>query len=179
MNPLLTLVLRVVISKELNLFNKMSSFRNFGHDGPEKFKDLGINAKNSEFHAGMGLINLNHIVKIINKRKILSERYDYNLKKLNAKKPLWHKNSNQNYHYYPLIFHSNGLLLKAIDLLESNNIYGRRYFYPVLSNALPYVKSIDLEVADNISERIFCLPLYYDLSIKQVDFICNLLTSIK
>src|SRR5690606_27065948 len=43
------------------LLKKMSFIRNFGHNGPSDFKELGLNGKNSEFHAAMGLCNLNYV----------------------------------------------------------------------------------------------------------------------
>ncbi len=65
-----------VFSRDSNLHNKMGLMRNFGHDGPEVFSDIGINGKNSEFHAAMGLVNIKWLDEIIAKRKLLSELYD-------------------------------------------------------------------------------------------------------
>ena len=152
---------------------------NFGHDGPEKFQGLGINGKNSEFHAAMGLANLIYIDAINSKRKKLTERYNLKLKKFNALKCLWHKKSASNYAYCPLIFDSEDLLLKCIETLKANEIFGRRYFYPSLTASLPYTKYRALENVDNISKRIFCLPLYHNLSIEEVDLICRLLLKIQ
>jgi dTDP-4-amino-4,6-dideoxygalactose transaminase len=61
--------------------------RNFGHNGPEDFFGVGINAKNSEYHAAMGLCNLKYIEEIKEKRKSQSEYYDEILQKLDIKTP--------------------------------------------------------------------------------------------
>jgi dTDP-4-amino-4,6-dideoxygalactose transaminase len=45
----------------------MAFMRNFGHKNADEFYGLGINAKNSEFHAAMGLCNLKHVDSIIEK----------------------------------------------------------------------------------------------------------------
>lgn len=164
-----------VVTKDLNLFKKMDYMRNFGHDGPEKYHGLGINGKNSEFHAAMGLANLKHITAIHDQRKKLTERYHLMLKKFNGIIPLWHKKSVSNYAYYPIIFKSEETLLKCIDALKTNEIFGRRYFYPSLATSLPYVKTIYLKNTDNISKRIFCLPLFHNLNIDDVDLICSIL----
>ena len=169
----------LITTKSSDLLKKMAMMRNFGHDGPEVFSELGINGKNSEFHAAMGLVNLKHIEAIIKKRKLLSERYDDKLISFNAKKPVWNDLASKNYSYYPIIFQSEDLLLKCIDALGKNEIFGRRYFYPSLANSLPYVASKKLSIADDISKRIFCLPLYYDLSLEEVDFICRILLRIQ
>ena len=169
----------LVITKEPKLLKEMAHMRNFGHDGPEKFYNLGINGKNSEFHAAMGLANLNYIQAIHDKRKLLTDRYDEKLKNFNAIKPLWHKDSKSNYAYYPIVFDNEGLLLKCIDLLKINEIFGRRYFYPSLSYSLPYLESKPLKWADDISKRVFCLPLYFNLTLEEVDMICRLLLRVQ
>ena len=155
----------LVITKEPKLLKEMAHIRNFGHDGPEKFYNLGINGKNSEFHAAMGLANLNYIQAIHDKRKLLTDRYDEKLKNFKAIKPLWHKDSKPNFAYYPIVFDNEELLLKCIDLLKMNEIFGRRYFYPSLSYSLPYLESKPLKWADDISKRVFCLPLYFNLTL--------------
>ena len=149
--------------------------RNFGHDGPETFYNLGINGKNSEFHAAMGLANLNYVDKIHNQRKLLSERYDEKLKNFRAIKPVWHSKSENNYAYYPIVLESEALLLACFEHLKKNEIFGRRYFYPSLANNLPYLEPKTLPTTDNISKRVLCLPLYYDLTIAEIDLICRLL----
>jgi dTDP-4-amino-4,6-dideoxygalactose transaminase len=165
----------LIITKDSKLLKELAHMRNFGHDGPEKFHGLGINGKNSEFHAAMGIANLNYITAIHEKRKLLSERYDEKLKNLKAVKPVWHKKSQSNYAYYPIVFDNEELLLKCAEMLRMNEIFGRRYFYPSLANSLPYLDSLDLKITNNISERVFCLPLYYNLTVEEVDMICRFL----
>lgn len=165
----------LVITKEPKLLKEISHMRNFGHSGPETFHNLGINGKNSEFHAAMGLANFNYIQAIHDKRKLLTDRYDEKLKTLKAIKPLWHKDSKSNYAYYPIVFDNEELLLKCIDLLKLNEIFGRRYFYPSLPSSLPYLESTPLKWADDISKRVFCLPLYFNLTLEEVDMICRML----
>ena len=165
----------VVTSDEL-LRAKIKFMHNFGHDGPEAYHGLGINGKNSEFHAAMGLTNLKYVETIHEKRKNISKYYDLKLKNFNAVKPLWHKNSFSNYAYYPLVFENEKFLLKSIKLLEEKNIFGRRYFYPSLSTCLPYIKTKTFKNVDSISKRVFCLPLYFELTFEDVDLICSILT---
>ena len=168
-----------IITTDAALLKKMSYMRNFGHSGPEEFDGLGINGKNSEFHAAMGIANLPYAGAIHNQRKKLTERYNLKLKNFKGIRPLWHKNSSSNYSYYPIVFESEAFLLKCIDILKSNEIFGRRYFYPSLSTCLPYARTKALENADDIAKRIFCLPLYYNLTIEEVDLICRLLLRVQ
>ena len=165
----------LVVTKDAELLKKLAYIRNFGFNGPEAFAELGINGKNSEFHAAMGLINFDYIQPILRKRKMLTERYDDKLRSLNAKKPKWHSQSVSNHAYYPVIFESETLMIKCMEHLKSLEIFTRRYFYPSLASSLPYLPSQALHVTDDISARILCLPLYYDLTFEEVDLICRLL----
>ncbi|MCR5861688.1 DegT/DnrJ/EryC1/StrS family aminotransferase [Flavobacterium sp. J372] len=169
----------LIVTKDPQLLKKLAYMRNFGFNGPEAFAELGINGKNSELHAAMGLVNLKYIEAIHNKRKEISERYDEKLKGLKAVRPKWHKDSAQNYAYYPVVFESEELLLKSVQKLAGNNIGARRYFYPSLANTLPYLNPVELEVTDTISKKVLCLPLYYDLSLEEVDLICRLLLRVQ
>lgn len=169
----------LVFSKCPGILKKLSYIRNFGHDGPEAFSELGFNGKNSEFHAAMGLANLKHLPRVIEKRRSLTERYDEKLQDFNAVKPKWHNRANNNYAYYPLVLESEELLLKCLKSLKDREIFARRYFYPSLANSLPYLPKKSLEVTDDIARRVVCLPLYYDLDEVEVDLICRLLLRVQ
>jgi dTDP-4-amino-4,6-dideoxygalactose transaminase len=162
----------LVISNSLKFHKKIEYMKNFGHKGPEEYSGLGINGKNSEFHAALGLINLSYITKIHNKRKLLSETYD---RLVSLKKPLWNLSGTKNYSYYPVIFSSEKELLMVQRKLEKNNIFGRRYFYPSLNTCLNYVENHFMKNSENISKRVFCLPIYYDLEIDVVRRICSII----
>lgn len=169
----------LVITKDPHLLKKLAYMRNFGFDGPEKFAELGLNAKNSEFHAAMGLANLKYLEKIHQKRKLLSHRYDEKLRTFKARRPIWHSESENNFSYYPIIFENEELMLKCIENLKSYEIFTRRYFYPSLADSLPYVERKQLSVTDQTSKKVLCLPLYHDLTIEEVDMICRLLLRIQ
>ncbi len=169
----------LVVSKDAALLKKLAYMRNFGFDGPESFADLGINGKNSEYHAAMGLANLKYLDVIHQKRKELTARYDEKLKNLKARRPIWHSASENNFAYYPLVFESKELMLQCIELLKLNEIFTRRYFYPSLATSLPYVKPQDLPLTDDISKKVLCLPLYYDLTLEEVDLICRLILRVQ
>lgn len=169
----------LLITKDPDLLKKLAYIRNFGFDGPENFAELGLNGKNSELHAAMGLANLKYIDAIRQKRKTLTLQYDEKLKNLKAVRPIWHLNSENNYSYYPIVFESEELMLKCMEQLKSHEIFTRRYFYPSLANSLHYLEKQDLEVTDDIAKRVLCLPLYYDLTLEEVDLIARHLLRIQ
>lgn len=169
----------LLFTKDPLLLKKLASIRNFGISGFDSFAELGLNGKNSEFHAAMGLANLKFIEEILNKRKALAERYNERLDTLKASRPLWHPHSENNAAYYPVIFDTEVLMLECIAELQLNEIGTRRYFYPSLANALPYLLAQNFEVTDDISRRVLCLPLFYELTFEEVDMICRLILRVQ
>lgn len=167
-----------VFTPRPELLKKMSYLRNFGHDGPERFADLGINGKNSEFHAAMGLVNLNHIGSILESRRTQSLYYDKVLKNLRHEKPVVSKHAEFNYAYYPIVLPSEDITLRIIEELNRNWIYPRRYFYPSL-DSLPYVKEANLPITKTVSTRILCLPVYHSLTKEEIDFVARLMLRVQ
>jgi dTDP-4-amino-4,6-dideoxygalactose transaminase len=142
----------------------MALLKNFGHTSAETFGDIGINGKNSEFHAAMGLCNLKYIDKIIEARKQQHEIYDHWLGHSNLIKPETNTNTEYNFSYYPVLFDTEELLLKTQKNLNDHWIYPRRYFFPSLST-LPYIKTEkDLPFSMSICSRVLCLPMFFELS---------------
>lgn len=156
-----------VVSSNLDLIKR------FGHD-KDDHKCLGINAKQSEFNAAMGLANLPYLQKIIAERKFISELYDELLAGF-VERPKTQKDLEYNYAYYPVVFKNESQLLRVFEKLNANDIYPRRYFYPSL-NTLSYLKDKQsCPVSENICSRIACLPLYVGLKEVQVRKIASLI----
>lgn len=169
----------LLITQDPVLLKKLAYSRNFGFDGPEAFAELGINGKNSEYHAAMGLVNLKYIQSIHDKRKAITARYHTWLKKIKAFAPTWKDQASKNFAYYPIVFESERLAVKVFETLKRNEIYARRYFYPSLATTLPYVEEQEMPVTDAVSTRVLCLPLYDELSLEEVDMIGRLIVRIQ
>lgn len=167
-----------VFTKDPGLLKKMAYMRNFGHDGQEAFHGLGINGKNCEFHAAMGLLNLSHMEEILETRKMLSDHYDLKLSGFRATKPKFSQELKFNYGYYPLLLESEDALISIKDELNKREIFPRRYFYPSL-NKLPYAIGMEVPNATNAASRALCLPLYVDLSKEEIDMICRIMLRVQ
>ncbi len=162
-----------VFCSEPDLLKKMAYLRNFGHNGPDNFAEIGINGKNSEFHAAMGLLNLAYIDKIIQQREKLSRQYDVWLRRDGISHPLYNNDATVNYAYYPVIFENEELTLRVERELVANRVNPRRYFRPSLNSILIFNPS-SCPVSDELTSRILCLPLYHTLSFSEVDYICRI-----
>jgi len=161
------------IVKAPSVSDKLELMKRFGHQGDTHYM-LGINAKQDEFNAAMGLAVFQHFNQIESERRYICSRYD-SLLKNKLRRPKKQKGLEYNYAYYPVIFDSEKELLAAFERLAKIDVFPRRYFYPSL-NKLPYVPSYyDCPVAEDISTRIACLPLYVGLSDADLERICAVL----
>lgn len=161
-----------VFSSDKEVIERIQFLRNFGHHGPGKFKQIGINGKNSELHAAMGLANLKYIDAIIEDRKKTSHLYDELLDQTIRRQKI-RPDTQYNFAYYPVIFSSEQQLLDIEEKLNRINIFPRRYFYPSL-NTLDYLNKKQLcPVSEDIAKRILCLPLYYKIPHEVVHTIAN------
>lgn len=161
-----------VFSNDKYAAERIDFLRNFGHDGVDKFNGVGINGKNSEFHAAMGLANLPEVDAVLEKRLKDHQLYDNRLASLDLQKPLVNKHATYNYSYYPVVFNSEESCLAVFNNLARKRIGARRYFYPTLSS-LDYVEKQNTPIADDIAKRILCLPLYEQLTEAEVDMIAR------
>lgn len=150
---------------------------NFGHNGPEAFFGLGINAKMSELQAAMGLSVFPYINEIINSRKVVVELYKSLLYNSNIKHLKIREGTEWNYHYFPIIFPTECLLLEVMNKLIEHGFIPRRYFYPSL-NLMEYVISTPCAISEEISNRILCLPLSSEISQNEVERICEVVNSV-
>lgn len=163
-----------IFAKDEDLNYRMSRMRNFGHAGFEQYDGVGINGKNSEFHAAMGLCNLSHIENILKSRKDQCLLYDELLKDAMAQGINIQEQSEWNSAYYPIIFRSEEITLKVKKALEDNSVYPRRYFYPSL-DTLEYVKTEEVKISKDVSERILCLPVFFSLTQEIQAFIADII----
>jgi dTDP-4-amino-4,6-dideoxygalactose transaminase len=163
-----------VFTRDPELLKKMAYMRNFGFDGPEHFQCVGINAKNSEFHAAMGLVNLRYAKEILEKRKEIYLYYSKLLEGLDVQLQTICKGTQYNYAYFPVILPSEQQVKKAETYLNANLIYPRRYFYPSL-HTLPFVGQYDCPNSLCISKRIMCLPTHHLLTSEEMDFVIRIM----
>jgi dTDP-4-amino-4,6-dideoxygalactose transaminase len=163
-----------IVSNHPDFHKELEYMRRFGHNGPEDFWGVGINGKNSEFHAAMGLCMLPRTREIIERYKQLNEEYHHYLEGICLSYPQIPEGTKYNYAYFPVVFPDETQLLKTRAALQEENIHPRRYFYPSL-NTLSYVKLQTTPISEDISHRVLCLPLFFDLTYQDVQHICDVI----
>lgn len=161
---------------------KMYQLKNFGIMGEDLVCSVGANGKLSEFHAAMGLCNLEHYGEIESGRKRVVEQYRELLSDVPGLRILPDReDTKENYAYFPILIDPSefGEDREAVyRRLGKKNIHARRYFYPLTKDFPCYAqrfRSSSTPVAEDVANRILTLPLYDSLSEEEVDLICTTL----
>ena len=161
---------------------KLYRLKNFGIRNEEVVDGIGANAKMNEFCAAMGLCNLRHIDEDIAKRKIIVERYRNHLSDVvGIQLNQIQEGVESNYAYFPVIFDEKKFGASRNEVKEILLQYGigaRKYFYPLTNTFECFHGQFDVNatpVARHISHRVLTLPLYADLTLEEVDEICQII----
>lgn len=166
-----------VIVNDDKLVEKIRYLINFGIENTESIPHLGINAKMNEFEAAMGLCMLENTESINQERKNIHDFYVQSLKGY-VQFPIQSEDTTKNYSYFPLVFKSEQQLLDVQKVLNDNDIYPRRYFFPSL-DTLNYIKPKQYSpISRDISKRILCIPFYPELSKSDQLFIVKLIKGV-
>lgn len=175
-----------VCFKNADFGKELYYLKNFGITSPEKVGSVGANAKMNEFCAAMGICNLRHIDEEIAKRRSVYERYMNNLKDIDGLQLNQTKADTQpNYAYFPIVIDKKifgSTRDHVFEKLMENNIFTRKYFYPLTNTFDCYRGKYNAELtpnALNISERVLTLPMYADLTIDDTDRICEIIYNCK
>ena len=159
----------------------LHELKNFGIHGPEEVAAIGANAKLDEFRAAMGICNLKRMDVCIKARKAVHDRYFERLSGIDGVvlcKP--QEGVEYNYAYFPVYFNKEKFGKSRDDVfaqLRENDIYTRKYFYPAINDMECYKNLCGKKtpIAHDVSMNILTLPIYEELSIDDVDRICDII----
>ncbi len=169
-----------------SLVQILNDMKNFGIHGPESCTYVGGNAKMNEFQAAMGICNLRHLNDAVTKRKKVVERYKSHLEGVDGiKVNSIQKDVVSNYAYFPVVFEEKIFGASRNEILQKlaeNGIGARKYFYPLTNTFECFQGKYDVNLtptALHISKRVLTLPLYEELSLDDVDLICDIILKLK
>jgi dTDP-4-amino-4,6-dideoxygalactose transaminase len=138
----------------------------------------------NELQAAYGLVQLKHVDEYIAKRKTIAELYRNKLAGIEGIRFLYDiEGIDHSYTYFPILIDEQAFREtrdEVYERLKRHDIYGRRYFYPLISQfptyrGLPSAHKDNLPVAEKIAGQVICLPIYPNLEFSDVSKICNLL----
>jgi dTDP-4-amino-4,6-dideoxygalactose transaminase len=163
---------------------RADEMRNFGLRTDGDITEPGINAKMNEVQAAVGLLLLDKVGGEIEKRGILTAAYAELLSDIpgigmNSPAP----GVQYNYPYCAITVDKDAFGLSRDELyekLEANRVFARKYFYPLCSNLqcysrLPSSDKSRLPCANRVAESVLAPPLYGELAVEDVRFICDII----
>lgn len=172
-----------IICNDLETKQYIDKLKNFGFVDETTVDLAGINGKMSEINAAFGLLQLNYIDEALAQRKAIDTFYRKEL--ANVKGITVVELGGQevaNYSYFPILVNKDYHLSRdaLYHKLKNNNIFARRYFYPLISDFkmysnLPSASPLNLPIAKNIADQVICLPIYADLLLEEVEVVINLI----
>jgi len=173
-----------IISHDESMKKRIDYLKNFGYAGETSVVAPGINAKMNEFQAALGLHQLKYVDEYIEKRRQIALTYRDKLAGIPGLRFMDDQPGVKHcYSYFPIFIDEDkfGLSRDALyEKLKRNNIYGRRYFYPLISQ-FPTYSGLDsaragmMPVAELLTRQVICLPLFPELSLSDQLRIINLI----
>lgn len=173
-----------IISHDEHMKKRIDYLKNFGFAGETTVVAPGINAKMSEVQAAMGLLQLKHIDENIAKRGRITRRYRELLKDIAGIRCLEDVPAVKHcYSYFPIFVEEEtyGMSRDALyEELKRHDIFGRRYFYPLISQ-FPTYRGLEsalpgkMTFAEKAAEQVICLPLFPELQADTIDYIGSLI----
>ena len=161
---------------------RIDYLKNFGFVGETEVVAPGINSKMDEIRSAYGLLNLKQVDAAIAARRKVAGTYMNALRHVAGisfmeDMPGVH----HNYSYFPVFIDADKYGITRDELyakMKENNILGRRYFYPLISEFSTYrgldsARQENLKEAHKIADSVICLPMHHALSEEDVDRVIN------
>ena len=161
----------------------IDNLKNFGFVNETTVVASGINAKMSEFNAALGLLQLKHIDHALARRGQIDQAYRELLKDVHGIRCVDQTGQKvANYAYFPIMIEEDYPLSRdeLYQELQVNNIYARRYFFPLISDfpmyrGLQSAQQKNLPIAAETAKRVICLPIYPGLKNQEINRIIKTL----
>src|SRR3990167_2700098 len=157
-----------IICPDAKTKQRVDHLKNFGFVDEVTVVAPGINGKMSEINAAFGMLQLQHIDAALAKRERIAYTYREALRHVPGIRCLEDSGERKSNHaYFPILVDTDYPLSRdsLYQKLKENNVYARRYFYPLISSfpmyrAMPSAHRENLPVATAAAQKVLCLPIY-------------------
>ena len=152
--------------------------KNFGFEDDVTVVAPGINSKVDEVRCAYGLLNLKQVDAAIAHRRRVAEKYREALRDVPGIRLFDDMPGvRHNYGYFPIFVNAEEYGMTRDELyfkMQKASVYGRRYFYPLISTFSPYrelpsAAPENLPVATKMANEVICLPMHQDLTEKDIE----------
>lgn len=161
---------------------RIDYLKNFGFADEVTVVGPGINSKMDEIRSVYGLLNLKQVDKAIEARHQVAIKYREALRNVDGitffdDMP----GVRHNYSYFPIFVDAEKYGMTRDELyfkMKSQNVLGRRYFYPLISEFSTYrgldsAKPENLPNAHKMANTVICLPMHHSLSEGDLERVIN------
>jgi dTDP-4-amino-4,6-dideoxygalactose transaminase len=157
-----------IISPDKKTKQRIDYLKNFGFADEVTVMAPGINGKMSEINAALGLLQLQYIDVALRQRREIDAKYRESLSGVKGiKVPAMLDDVEWNMSYFPILIGADYPLSRdaLYEYMKEHGVYCRRYFYPLITDfpmyrGLSSASHQNLPVAQDIAERVLCLPIY-------------------
>ena len=169
-------------SQDTSLADRLDLSRNFGIESEEHVRSVGINAKMSELHAAVGLLNLDAVPLERAARAALRVRYDAIISGYRGLRTQNRQDDVvQSEMYYLLRVDEKAFGASRDDLydaLKAQDIFARKYFWPICTDydcyrGMPIISRNHAPVADQVKTTLLCLPFHSGVTPHHIDVIAE------
>ncbi len=152
---------------------RIDYLKNFGFANETTVVAPGINSKMDEVRSAYGLLNLKQVDAAIEARHRAAVQYREALRGIPGIRVMEDiPGVRHNYSYFPIFIDAEKYGMTRDELyfkMKENNVLGRRYFYPLISEFSTYrglesARPENLPVAHKIADSVICLPMYHSLT---------------
>ncbi len=161
----------------------VDNLKNFGFRGETTVVAPGINSKMDELRAAYGLLNLRQVDAAIAARKRVAEKYVSALKDVKGVELFPYEVNptfEWNYAYFPIQVTEDYRMTRdaLYEFMKTQNVLGRRYFYPLITDFEPYkaylsADKANLPIANHLASQVICLPMHHALTDENVERVLN------
>jgi len=161
---------------------RIDYLKNFGFANEIEVVAPGINSKVDEVRAAYGLLNLKQVDAAIAARQKVAQIYRKELRDIPGVRFFDNMPGvRHNYSYFPIFINTEEFGMTRDELyfkMKSQNVLGRRYFYPLISTfstyrGLPSSIPENLPVATRIANEVICLPMHHELTDNDIERVLN------
>lgn len=162
--------------------HQIDNLKNFGFRGEVTVEAPGINGKMDEVRASYGLLNLKRVDAAIEARQKVANTYREALRDVKGIRFFDDMvGVRHNYSYFPIFVDAEqyGMTRDGLyEKMKTENVYGRRYFYPLITAFEPYrdypsAAEANLPIATKIADQVICLPMHHELTKDDVERVIN------
>lgn len=173
-----------MIMHDEKMKRRIDDLKNFGIHDEVTVVGPGINSKMDEIRSAYGLLNLKQVDKAIEARHKVAIKYRQELKNIEGITFFEDMPGvKHNYSYFPIFVDKSKYGMSRDELyfkMKENNIWGRRYFYPLISEFSTYkglesANPENLPNAHKMANTVLCLPMHHALTDCDIERIINIL----